>query len=102
MTSDIDGSPHSGSASRLVLRISGRVQGVFFRQSTARVAAAHDVRGWVRNLPDGDVEVVLEGPRADVESVLEFCRVGPRHAVVTGVEVREEEPAGATGFEILP
>lgn len=98
----MDESAEDDSSIRLVLRISGRVQGVFFRQSTARVAAAHDVRGWVRNLPDGDVEAVLEGPRENVEAVLQFCRVGPRQAVVTRVELREEEAAGVNGFRILP
>ena len=73
--------------------VSGRVQGVFFRQETLRRAQSRGVGGWVRNLPDGRVEAVFEGPHDAVESMVEWSRRGPRWAVVESVDVRREEPA---------
>ncbi len=80
--------------------VSGRVQGVFFRESTRQTAEQQGVTGWVRNLPDGRVEAVLEGAPEPVAAVLAFCRRGPPHASVTGVEVIEEEPAELRGFRV--
>jgi acylphosphatase len=62
---------------RLHLVVSGRVQGVYFRQSTAEQGRALGLEGLVRNLPDGRVEVVAEGERARLEALLAFCRRGP-------------------------
>jgi len=76
------------------------VQGVFFRQEARRAAARTGVGGWVRNLPDGRVEAVFEGPRPAVESLVEWCRVGPPAAQVAGVEVRWEAPAGEGRFSV--
>jgi len=67
--------------------VSGRVQGVFFRAATARTAVANNVTGWVRNLPSGQVEAVFEGEKADVETLVEFCRHGPSGAHVEAAEV---------------
>lgn len=67
--------------------ISGLVQGVAYRAWTERQANARAVSGWVRNLPDGDVEAVFSGESAAVESMLAACREGPRGAVVERVEV---------------
>ncbi len=67
--------------------VSGRVQGVWFRGNTRRVAAAAGVRGWVRNLPDRRVEAVLQGERAAVESVIDFMRTGPPGAAVIDIVV---------------
>lgn len=78
----------------------GLVQGVSFRAATRTAALARDVAGWARNLPDGSVEVVLEGAPADVEEVLAFCRRGPRGARVDRVEVAAEAPEGLRGFEV--
>jgi acylphosphatase len=80
--------------------VRGRVQGVFFRDSTRQRARAHGVAGWVRNRPDGAVEAVLEGPREAVERVLRFLEMGPSHARVEETEVREEAPEGLTGFDV--
>jgi acylphosphatase len=80
--------------------VHGRVQGVFFRDTTRRQAAARSVAGWVRNCLDGTVDAVFEGDPEAVEALLTFCREGPRGAVVERVEVFDEEPEGLTSFEI--
>lgn len=80
--------------------ISGLVQGVFFRESLRRRAALLCVCGWARNRPDGTVEVWAEGPPEGVEALIDFCRRGPRGAVVERVEVEDVEAAGCEGFEI--
>jgi acylphosphatase len=81
--------------------ISGRVQGVWFRESTRRVAERLGGSGGVRNLPDGRVEAVFEGEAASVESALAFVREGPPRARVAEVEVREEPPSGTPAvFEV--
>ena len=81
--------------------ISGHVQGVFYRSSTQRQAHALGVRGWVRNLPDGQVEAVFEGDQAAVERILAWCRRGPPNAYVTDVDVRYEPFVGEfTGFAV--
>lgn len=79
---------------RLEAVIKGRVQGVSFRYYTLRRARELGLTGYVRNLWNGEVEVVAEGPRPDVDALLGFLRVGPRAAFVTKVEVRWPTPAG--------
>lgn len=80
------------------LRVIGVVQGVFFRASTREAAVALGVAGWVRNLPDGSVEAVFEGPREAVERAVAWARTGPPHAVVERVEVEWGAPEGLRGF----
>ena len=80
--------------------ISGRVQGVCFRDACRRLALQHGVSGWVRNLPDGRVEAILEGPPDGVHRLVEWAHQGPAAATVTGVAVREERPEGLCGFVI--
>jgi acylphosphatase len=82
--------------------VSGRVQGVWFRESTRRVAEELGLSGWIRNLPDGRVEAVFEGEAERVERAVAFVRQGPARARVEAVEVREEAPVAARGdhFEI--
>jgi acylphosphatase len=80
--------------------VQGHVQGVFFRETTKRRAVAAGVSGWVRNLPDGNVEAVFEGEREAVERLVDFAREGPRGARVDWVDVGAEEPEGLTDFEI--
>jgi acylphosphatase len=80
--------------------VHGRVQGVFFRDTTRRMADGRGVAGWVTNRHDGAVEAVFEGEPDAVESVLSFFREGPRGAVVERLEVTEEEPEGLEGFAI--
>ncbi|MEM4674702.1 MAG: acylphosphatase [Nitrososphaerota archaeon] len=74
--------------------VSGRVQGVFFRDTTRREAKQRGVTGWVRNLPDGRVEAVFEGEKEAVEALIEFCKRGPPAARVTNVEIFWEEYKG--------
>jgi acylphosphatase len=81
--------------------VHGRVQGVFFRETTRRRALAEGVAGWVRNQPDGSVEAVLEGEREAVERLVAFLREGPPGARVDWVDVVSEEPEQLTGFEAL-
>ena len=82
------------------LRVTGRVQGVWFRESCREVADRLGVAGSVRNRVDGAVEVVAEGPPSEVEALVVWCRSGPPAAEVTGVEVAEEEPDGLFGFRV--
>jgi acylphosphatase len=83
-------------------RVSGRVQGVFYRASAARRAGELRVTGHARNLPGGEVEVLACGAAADVQAFIDWLRVGPTAAKVTAVEVAEIElaagdwPAGFT------
>ena len=83
---------------RVVLR--GRVQGVFFRETTRRWSQQRGVAGWVRNNADGTVEAVFEGEPSAVERVVELVREGPRGARVDGVEVVEEGPEGLSTFQV--
>jgi acylphosphatase len=80
--------------------VHGHVQGVFFRDSTRRLARERGVAGSVTNRDDGTVEAVFEGAVEDVEALVEFCREGPRGATIDHVDVSEEEPEGLEGFRI--
>ena len=75
---------------RARLTIDGRVQGVWFRAATRKAAERFGVTGWVRNLPDGRVEAVLEGQPSRVEEMIGWCRQGPPAARVDGVDVALE------------
>ncbi len=85
---------------RVRVLVSGKVQGVFFRQRTIRLARSEGSAGWVMNRPDGRLEAVFEGPADAVQRLVAWCHDGPEHAVVEGVEVLEEEPEGLEGFEV--
>jgi acylphosphatase len=78
--------------------VSGRVQGVWFRQSTAGEARLIGVDGWVRNLPDGRVEAVFEGSPDAVTAALDYFARGPERAVVDEMQTFAEEPRGERGF----
>jgi acylphosphatase len=80
--------------------VSGRVQGVFYRDTCRRIASEAGVAGWASNLPDGRVEVVLEGDPDSVELVLSWCHEGTPYSSVDSVEVSDENPGGASGFSI--
>ena len=80
--------------------VHGRVQGVFFRDSTRREADGAGVAGWVRNRPDGTVELHAEGPPGAVESLLAFARTGPPSASVERVDVEDVDSEDLSGFEV--
>ena len=80
--------------------VHGRVHGVGFRVSCCERARARGVAGWVRNLADGTVEAVFEGPSEAVEALVAWCSEGPRAAAVAGVDVFREEAEGLHGFAI--
>jgi acylphosphatase len=81
--------------------VHGRVQGVWFRETTRRAAECAGVSGWVRNRADGTVEAVLEGPEDAVSAVVGFCERGPRGARVDRVVVAVEACEGLDGFRVL-
>ena len=83
---------------RVVVR--GRVQGVFFRDSTRRQASRRGVTGWVTNRPDGSVEAVFEGEPDAVNELVSWTRHGPDRARVDDQTVTEEEPEGERGFRV--
>lgn len=86
---------------RARLLISGRVQGVFYRATCQDEASARGLVGWVRNLPDGRVEALLQGARENVEALIKWCYVGPPHARVSKIDVAYEEAKDdLTGFQI--
>ena len=85
---------------RIRVVVQGRVQGVWFRESTRRMAEQLGVAGWVRNLPSGDVEAVFEGSSEAVASAVAWCRSGPERAVVTSLQEVDEKPEGLGGFSI--
>jgi acylphosphatase len=80
--------------------VSGRVQGVFFRQRTARLARSAGCGGWIRNRSDGRVEAVFEGPADAVERLIAWCHEGPEQASVERVEVIDEDLEGLQGFVV--
>ncbi|HEV8275731.1 MAG TPA: acylphosphatase [Streptosporangiaceae bacterium] len=80
--------------------VSGRVQGVYFRDICRRRALEHGVNGWVRNLPDGRVEAVFEGPADGVNRLVDWMRHGPDLAVVVDIAAQAERPEGLRTFLI--
>lgn len=88
---------------RVQLKIQGRVQGVFYRQSTKETALRLGLTGWVRNCPDGSVEAAFEGEAEAVDAAIEWCRQGPPSARVTEVSINRLCCEGETnGFAIRP
>jgi acylphosphatase len=92
--------PDDVSRIRRRVTVSGRVQGVWFRESCREHAVGAGVTGWIRNRADGRVEAVLEGPEAAVARVVAWCQEGPERARVDRVDVVVEEPVGESGFHV--
>ena len=86
---------------RAQVRVTGRVQGVFFRQATRETAERLGLSGWVRNLPDGSVEALFEGPRPFVEQAVAWCRQGPPRAAVDNVAVEWLDGPAETGNFVI-
>ena len=82
----------SQTPARATVLVTGRVQGVFFRASAMETAQRLGVTGWIKNLPDGGVESVVEGPRHAVDAFVRWCEAGPAGARVEGVEVSWAAP----------
>ncbi|MFB6167424.1 MAG: acylphosphatase [Haloferacaceae archaeon] len=97
---DAESAPDDGERQRRHVFVTGRVQGVGFRATTRRHADQHGVDGWVRNLDDGRVEAVFEGPPDAVSAMVEFCHEGSRAARVDDVAVEAEPPEGVEGFAV--
>ena len=85
---------------RVRVVVHGLVQGVYFRDTTRRLALRHGVAGWVRNNWDGTVEAVFEGEPEAIARMGELCRQGPRGAIVERVDIYDEPVEGLRGFEI--
>jgi acylphosphatase len=83
------------------LYITGIVQGVFFRNFIKENAEKYNIKGFVRNLQDGRVEVFLEGEIDDVKKMINLCNKGPRHSVIRKVEEKDEKFQGFKVFKIL-
>jgi acylphosphatase len=81
--------------------INGVVQDVFFRGYIKENAERHNVKGFVRNLEDGRVEIFLEGNNEDVDKVIELCKKGPKHAQIKGIEIKPEKFQDFKTFKIL-
>ena len=85
---------------RAHILVEGRVQGVFYRSFTQKQAVKLQLNGWVKNLSDGRVEAVFEGPKDLVEEAIKACRRGPSSAIITNIDIIWETPSGHPGFEI--
>jgi acylphosphatase len=81
--------------------VSGRVQGVYFRDTCRRMAVAAGVRGWVRNRPDGTVQALFEGEPDAVQQMVAWAHTGPPQAAVSTVEVTSVPVSHPTGFRVL-
>jgi acylphosphatase len=97
-TTGVGPTERSRTARRAV--VSGRVQGVWYRDSARCTAERLGVSGWAGNRADGTVELWAEGPREGVEALLEWCRTGPPRARVEHVAVEPVAPAGIVGFQV--
>jgi acylphosphatase len=87
-------------AVRKRVRVHGRVQGVFYRDSVRREAQRRGVAGWARNNGDGSVEAVFEGDPEAVDALVAFARNDPGHSQVDGCDVSDEQPEGLSGFSV--
>lgn len=85
---------------RTHVHVSGRVQGVAFRDAARRKASEVGVSGWVRNLPDGRVEAVFEGDPEEVREMVSWCETGPSSADVDDLSVEHEPAEGLSDFEV--
>ena len=89
------------SMTRVHMFVNGRVQGVFFRQATKVIAIKNNVTGWVRNLDDGRVEILIEGNDKCVDAVTEWCNLGPANSRVDDIQIKQEAYIGEyENFEV--
>ena len=83
------------------LYIEGTVQGIFFRQFIKDNAERFNLRGFVRNLEDGRVEVFAEGEAENVNNLIELCKKGPKHSQIRKVDIKEEKFQDFKNFKVL-
>jgi len=83
------------------LYITGTVQGIFFRGFVKENAERHNVKGFVRNLEDGRIEIFLEGNSEDVNKMIELCKKGPKHSQIKKIETKEERFQDFKTFKVL-
>lgn len=83
------------------LLISGKVQGVFFREASRRLAEKLNIKGWIKNTPDGKVEVLITGNEKDLDDFLNFCKKGPERAEVEEVKVSKKQKMDFEKFEVI-
>ena len=76
---------------RMHILVTGKVQGVFFRQATKVIATKNSVTGWVKNLENSQVEILLEGKEKDVNLVVDWCRHGPANSRVDKIKIEQKE-----------
>jgi acylphosphatase len=86
---------------RIHIFVTGRVQGVFFRQSTRVMAIKNNVNGLVRNLDDGRVEIIAEGEKQNIDNLAKWCKTGPANSRVDEFELLDEDSTGEfENFEV--
>jgi len=83
------------------LYISGIVQGIFFRNFVKENAERYNVKGFIRNLDDGRIEIFLEGNVDEVNKMIEVCKTGPKHSQIKNVEEKEERFQDFKTFKVL-
>ncbi|NIP29923.1 MAG: acylphosphatase [Candidatus Dadabacteria bacterium] len=87
---------------RVCIEVKGKVQGVFFRASTVDVATNLGLKGWVKNLPNGNVRIIAEGEEVNLRKLCNWCRKGPSRAVVNSIDVEWKSPkSDFNSFSIL-
>ena len=82
------------------LEIKGKVQGVFYRATARRIAEKNNLKGWIKNKSNGDVEAVVSGKKEDVDIFIEWCRKGPENAVVDEVNITHLEETVFKEFNV--
>jgi acylphosphatase len=100
MTKAIGGPERVMSDTAVHLKVQGRVQGVFFRANTQKVAKDLGVAGWVRNCDDGSVEIHAEGDRDQLDRLIEWCRRGPAMASVQNLDIDWTSAKGMRSFDV--
>lgn len=87
---------------RVHVFVSGKVQGVYYRQTTSYEAQKLNIHGWIRNLRDGRVEAIFEGEKANIDKLLSWCNKGPKDAIVKDIEIIQEQYKNEyTNFQII-
>ena len=83
------------------LYVHGTVQGIFFKTFIKENAVRYDIKGFIRNLEDGRIEIFLEGDANNVNKMIELCKNGPKHSIIKKVEMKPESFQGLKNFKIL-